>query len=1015
MPMGAQLGLSILGPLTATANGERLKISSARQRSVLALLALFPNRVVTVDTMVESIWPERAPATARTQISICVAALRRLFASAGAGEELIITEHPGYRLDPEGHRIDWMLFDEAAARARDAAREGRLTEAERCYGQAMGLWRGRALSGISGLVAESEAARLDERRLAVNDEALSVLLELGEHTRALAGAVAVVTENPLREHTVGMLMLAQYRSGRRAEALETFRRTRRLFVTELGVEPGPELIRLQGAILRDDPALAPVKRAEPEPDEAGPAAAHSPAALVVPSELPPNTHGFVGRGADLAALDLLSVPPVSGYGPTVGLITGVAGVGKTSLAVHWAHQVADRYRDGRLFADLRGFDEHHDLVPATEILSQFLRSLGVPGAHIPAGLAERTALYRSILTDRQVLVVLDNARSFEQVRPLLPSSPGCTALITGREQLQSLVVSPAQARIHLGVLPHAEALELLGTIIGAPRLAEAAQHASRIIEFCDCLPLAVRVAGARLASKPHWTARRLADRLSVEGQRLDELSQGDARVRASFELSYRHLDLDVARIYQALSLLEVPDFAAWVGAALLGIPLSAAEELIEQLVDTQLLEVAGVDGTGALRYRFQKLLLLFARERAQEVDQAEQRAAVDRVMRTYLGLAVQAHAREYGGNYTVLQHDGPKLDPEPALVEELLDEPLEWFEAERDALMSVVKIAAQTGRGAIAWNLTMSMVSLFEVRDYIDHWLTCCETALAAAEAEGDVLGQACMLHDIGAVALRRRDLITAADYFERALERYDRIGETHGRAMTQRSLAIVDRMQGRLERAAERLADALPAFREVGDLSSEAHALNNLAQTALDADRPQEALDRALEAVKVSRRIGAGGERNMAQSVHRLARAHLALGHLAEAADAFREVIRIVEAKSDLVGLAYATFGLAETQLSAGWVEEASGSIEQALAVARKIHSPLLEGQITLSLAQIERRRGAFAAAATCLDDARRLFERTGSQLWQRRVEEELATWEQEDSAKFEESVAGESVPEES
>jgi DNA-binding SARP family transcriptional activator len=991
--VGAQLGLGILGPLSAEADGERLKISSARQRTILALLVLFPDQVVTVDTMVDSIWPDRAPATARTQISICVAALRRLFSSVGATEELIVTEHPGYRLDPEGHGIDWMLFDEEAAHARRAAHEGRLPDAERCYARALGLWRGRALSGVTGVVAETEAARLDERRLAVRDEAVEVLLALGEHTRALAEAAAVVRESPLREHTIELLMLAQYRSGRRAEALDTYRQARRLFIDELGVEPGPELLRLHAAVLRDDSSLLPPKsRPEPEPAEPPPPST----ALVVPSELPPDTHGFVGRGAELAALDLLSDPAESGYGPTIGLITGVAGVGKTSLAVHWAHQIADSYPDGRLFADLRGFDEQHDLAPAAEILSQFLRSLGVPGARIPTGLAERTAMYRSILNQRRVLVLLDNTGSFEQVRPLLPSSPGSTALITGREQLQSLVVSPQRARIHLGMLPQPEALALLAGIVGAPQVAGAPQDAARIVEFCDCLPLAVRVAGARLASKPHWTIRRLADRLSDEGQRLDELSQGDARVRASFELSYRQLDFDAARIYQVLSLLDVPDFTAWIGAALLDVPLAKAEQLIEQLVDTQLLEVAGVDGTGWLRYRFQKLLRLYATERALEDDPAAHRGVVvDRALRTYLGLAVQAHQREYGGDYTVLQTAGPRLDPDGALAEKLLAEPLEWFEAERKSLIAVVRQAAQSGRGEIAWNLTMSMVSLFEVRDYLDDWQTCCEYALAAAEAEGDVRGQACMLHDIGAVALRRRELCAAAESFDRALDCYTRIDEAHGRAMTLRSLAIVDRLQGRLDQATGRLAEALPVFRAVGDLSSEAHALNNLAQLALERQEPEAALELALEAVRVSERIGRGGERNLAQSIHRLARAHLALGHCAEAAEAFRRVTTIVEAKSDLVGLAHATFGLAETQMSSGDTAAALESMAKALTITRRIDSPLLEGQIMLSMAQIEHDRGS-EQAETLLAHARRLFEQTGSIPWQRKADEELAGWAQ-------------------
>lgn len=992
MAMAARLCLGMLGPLVATADGQRLKITSARQRVVLALLALFPDHVVTVDTMVDSVWPRRPPATARTQISICVAALRRLFASVGAGESLIVTEFPGYRLDSSGIEIDRILFEEEIARAEQAIREGQPAEAGRRYEQALGLWRGEALAGITGLVAETEAARLNERRLAVHDDAIAVQLELGHYDRAVSEALGLVREQPLRERTVSLLMLAQYRSGRRADSLSFYRQTRRMFVEELGMEPGPNLVRLHAAILRDDPSLAPAQPGREEAELAEAEAAVSPpppAAFVVPSELPPATHGFVGRSSQLAALDSLGALAEAGYGPTVGLITGVAGVGKTSLAVHWAHRAADRYPDGRLFADLCGYDEGQGMTSAAEILSQFLRSLGVNGRRIPERPVERAALYRSILNDRRVLVVLDNAGSFEQVRLLLPSSSGCTALITGREQLQSLVVAPPQARIRLGVLPQPEAVALLSGIVGHTRVSAAPADAARIVEFCDQLPLAVRVAGARLASKPHWTIGRMADRLSDEGQRLDELSRGDGRVRVGLDLSYRHLKPDAARMYTMLGMLDVPDFAAWVGAALLGISLEKAEELVEQLVDMQLLEVAGADVTGALRYRFQKLLRLYARERAAETESAEHDRALDRVMHAYLGLAAEAHRREYGGEFAVLASDSPRPAVDAELAFALLAEPLEWFEAERRSLISMVRQVACSGRGEIAWNLTMSMVSLFEVRNYIDDWRTCCEYALAAAESEHDVRGQACMLHDLGAVALRRRELNTAAAYFERALELYTGIGEVRGRAMTQRNLAIVERLEGRVDQAEQHLAAALPVLHEVGDLSSEAHALNNLAQIALDRRTPERALPLALEAVRVSEQIGRGGERNLAQSVHRLARAQLALGQWPAAAASFCRVIEIVRAKSDLVGLAYAIFGLAETRLAEDEPAEALARMVEALELTRQIDSPLLEGQIMLAMSEIERARGERERAQALLDQAHVLFERTGSTRWRRRAEE--------------------------
>ncbi|HET6856648.1 MAG TPA: BTAD domain-containing putative transcriptional regulator, partial [Streptomyces sp.] len=548
-----------------TSGGRKVVVGGARQRTTLSLLLLSPDRTVSVDTLVHEVWNGSPPATARTQIAIVIAALRKTFKAVGAPDDTIVTTHPGYLLNTSGHSVDLVDFTELVARAELDAREQRLEDAAQHYTRALGLWRGPALVGVSGRTVEEAAGRLGEHRINAYDDATALQLALGRHNELVPELTVAVREHPLRERTRHHLMLAQYRAGRRAEAMESYRDARAQFIEDLGLEPGPELRELHDLILHDDPSLAPAAAV------ASVAQAAQPQVAVVPSELPPDVPGFTGRGAELAALDGLIASGSAQQVPTVGLITGVAGVGKSGLALHWAHRAAEMFPDGRLFADLRGYDGRHEPTSVGDVLSRFLRSLGVPGQQVPDGFDDRVSLYRSLLAERRVLIVLDDVRTFAQLRPLLPGSGTSCVLITSRDQLEQLVTWPQGARIHLGVLPPDAAVELVGRIAGEDRIGAARTDAARLVELCDRLPLALRIAAARLASKPHWSVRHLVDRLSDERRRLDELSQGESQVRAGFALSYRYLDADVARLYRRLGLLDLPDFTSWVGAALLDV------------------------------------------------------------------------------------------------------------------------------------------------------------------------------------------------------------------------------------------------------------------------------------------------------------------------------------------------------------------------------------------------------------------------------------------------------------
>ncbi|WP_143200003.1 AfsR/SARP family transcriptional regulator [Kitasatospora sp. CB01950] len=994
--MAARIEFGLLGPLSVVTDGRRTAVGGPRQRAILALLLLSPDTVVSVDAMVEAVWQGDPPATARTQVAICVAGLRKVFRAQGCGDALISTVHPGYQLNSAGHRIDLLVFQELVRQAEQAAAGRRTAEAGVLYARALGLWRGSVAEGVAGRQVEDEAGRLEETRVSCLEALAEIDLALGRQLEVIGGLTPVVREHPLRERARHVLMRAQYRAGRRAEALETFREGRRRSVEELGLEPGPDLGRLHDAILRDDPALGrPDDGAQPAPAPApAPAPQPAPTPLAVaqptPSFLPPNVPAFTGRAAETATLDRLAEGRSEEQPPGIGLITGVAGVGKTGLAVHWAHRVAARFPDGRLYVDLCGHDETREPTTAADVLSRFLRALGVPSEQIPADTGERTELYRSLLAGRRVLVVLDNARSAAQIGPLLPGTGQCCVVVTGREPMEQLMLRYGAVRVQLGVLPPAEAVELLGRIVPEDRIAADPEQAERLAELCDRLPLALRIAAARLASKPHWSVRHLVARLADERRRLDELSRGEAQVRAGFAVSYRQLAPDAARLYRRLALLEAPDVTVWTAAALLDVHPFEAERLLEHLVDVQLLEVTGTDGTGQLRFRMHNLLGLFARERLRAEESEDERArSLDRALRGWLTVAEHAHRAEYGGDFALIHGSTPRLELDAQLLEELTADPLEWFEAERLSLIAAIDQAARLGRDELAWDLLSCTVVLFETREYLDDWQFCCDRALAATRAAGNLRGEAAVLESLGERWIGIRHL-SAAEPLLRAQALFEQIGEEHGRALAVRSLAVLDRVQGDLVSARARLTEAVGLFRAVGDLSCEAHVLGFLAQGELDLGRPGAALGYAEQAVAVARRIG---ETGVTAQVHfRYARALLALERFEEAERALQVVLRVVTARRDLLGSVHARLGLGETMLRRGRAGEAHAELLGALELAGRTGTVVVEGRVGAALGRAAVALGRVEEARERLEWAAGLFRASGADRDLGLVEQELA-----------------------
>ena len=756
--------------------GEDYRIPPGRQQIVLGALLLEVNRTVSLDGLIEATWETDPPATARTQVQICVSRLRGRLAAADGGEH-IVTRGPGYALLAGDDEVDARSFQRLVAESDALTGEGRLAESEQVLGAALALWRGPALAGLSSRGLEAGIAHLDEQRMLAIEAHVELGLRLGRHQQLVGELTDLVARHPLREQLRARLMLALYRSGRQAEALETYREGRDLLVEQLGLDPGEELCRLEAAILAGDPALnldaaRPVTTLPPARPALPPAAG--------PFQLPTDIADFSGRAELLADVDRLLRAAAGNRATPVVVLAGKPGVGKTAFAVHLAHRLAEgEYADGQLYVDLGGTRRH----PATamEVLGRFLRALGVAADAVPRTLDERAALYRQLLANRRVLVLLDDADSDGQVRALLPGTASCLVLVTSRVRLTGLAGADV---LDVEVLDTGQALQMLTTVIGADRVAAEPAAVEALIRLVGGLPLALRIVAARLAARPRWSLAWMLGRLTDERRRLDELEHGELMVRASVAMTYDGLEGDARRLLRLLSVLDTPTLPAWVGPALLGADPRTGADLLERLLDAQMLEFSSLDLDGSPRYRFHELIRLFAREQLEQLETpADRQAALGRVASGWLGLAAEAHRRIYGGDFTVLHGPAPRRPPPADYSDRVLTDPLAWLEAEHDNLCSVVRTTAEAGLDEWSWDLAGILVALFEARCSYEDWESTHESALAAVRAAGNARGEAAVLCSLGSMHLSRGRPEQAAGPLARALETFTALGDELGLA----------------------------------------------------------------------------------------------------------------------------------------------------------------------------------------------------------------------------------------
>ncbi|WP_328911851.1 MULTISPECIES: AfsR/SARP family transcriptional regulator [unclassified Streptomyces] len=671
----------VLGALEVWSGPVRLRLGGPRERKVLALLLLEANRTVSLGHLVDALWDEAPPATADKQIRNAVSRLRAIL-GAGPGEngDLTAVGDAGYRMTVTEGALDAAEFDREVAAAERAAAANDLAGAADLLRTALDRWRGPALAGMSGRLIEAGAAAWDERRLAVQETWTDHQLALGRHTRVVAGLSATVAAHPLREKPVGQLMLALHRGGRSGDALGAYQELRTRLAEEMGLDPGPGLRELHQRILTNDPAIAaPRARAQ----DGG-----SATEARIPRQLPAAVRHFTGRRRHLKALDELldQTADFGGGTAVISAIDGTAGIGKTSLALHWAQRNADRFPDGQLHVNLRGFAPGARPMAPTEAVRCFLEALGVPTGSVPQDLDARTALYRSLVAGRRMLVVLDNARDTDQVRPLLPGTPSCVVVVTSRNQLAGLVAAEGAVPVTLDLLSDCESHDLLARRLGPERTAAEPEATAALVDLCARLPLALSIAAARAVLAPRLSLADLVTALHDVRGRLDTLDIGDPTtdLRAVFSWSYAHLAPAAARMFRLLSTHPGPDITAPAAASLTGVPATDARRALGDLIRARLV----VEHTPG-RYTFHDLLRAYAAELAATYDTDEQRkAAVLRVLDHYLHTSYAAER--------LLNPDPIVLDlgpPQPGTTPEALNDARRashWMETEYQVIIGVL-------------------------------------------------------------------------------------------------------------------------------------------------------------------------------------------------------------------------------------------------------------------------------------------------------------------------------------
>ncbi|MET8151563.1 AfsR/SARP family transcriptional regulator [Actinoplanes sp. NPDC049668] len=838
--------IQVLGPVRAWLDDVPVELAPAGRRAVLGLLAMAGGQPLSQAELIDALWADRPPQSAANIIQTHVKHLRRMLEpgrTSRSHSARLPRVGDGYALRVSADNLDLLRFRQLLAEAASAQQGGDPRGAADLFAAALAQWQGAPLMDVPLLAGHPKVVALAEERRAALGRYGELMITLGAVSEALPALEEAAAAQPLDEAGQARLIRAYAVAGRRAKAFATFHDTRRRLADELGVDPGPALSAAHADLLR-------------EPGDAGPAPAARPAppapARPAPAQLPADVPGFTGREEELAALDLL----VEGgdeqvTAVVISAVSGMAGVGKTALAVRWAHRARSRFPDGQLYVNLRGYDTEQPMTPQ-DALAGFLRALGMAGGDIPAARDERAAAYRSLLDGRRMLILLDNAASVDQLRPLLPGTAGCAVVITSRDTLPGLVARHGAGRLVVPLLRRDEALVLITRLIG-DRVRDDPAAADDLIARCAGLPLALRVAAELAVGRPGVPLRDLVAELADEGRRLELLNAGgdpQTGVRAVFSWSYRQLSPSAARAFRLLGLTPGPDVAGYSAAALLGTGVAEAGALLEVLARAHLVQQAA-----AGRYTLHDLLRAYAVNLCAEAGDGDGEAALDRLFDATLFTAAEAMDTLYPAE----QHRRARVDRPESPVPPVGDGAgaQAWLDRERANLVALVVHAATHGRPAHAVRLTLTLLRYLESGGHYTEAVAMHEHAVRAAQACGDLSAEAQLLTNVAVMDVQQGHYEQADGVLRRAVELARACGDHAVEARALGNLGHVDQWQGRYDEAAERLRDALALCRLTGDQAAEARALGNLGQVYRRQGRDGQAAAYLSEAVRICRRVG--------------------------------------------------------------------------------------------------------------------------------------------------------------
>ncbi|MEV6878393.1 tetratricopeptide repeat protein [Amycolatopsis sp. NPDC051128] len=944
------LTFGLLGPLDVVRDGHQIALNTGKLRVVLATLLLRANRTVSVDELVERLWGESAPSGARKTAQLYAMRLRRALGDDSHPRPLVLTRPGGYVIELEASgQLDISRVDQLHGEAKAAAHAGDLVAESALLGKALALWRGRPLDDVPSESLQREVVpKLEETRLLLTGRRLQIGLELGRHQEIIGDLGQLTGEHPWHERFWIQLITALHRSGRLAEALDTCRRMRELFRAELGIDPGEELQQLHRELLAGSvSASAPAAEAPPR------AVAGTTPFTASIDQLPPPVRRFVGRARLVEKLTALVVAGPDQDSVPIINVSGPPGIGKTALALHVAHRLGAHFPDGHLYVNLRGYTADPPLPPSA-VLIRFLLALGVPLGHIPVEIDEQTALYRSMLAGRRMLVLLDDAAHPDQVRPLLPGRPGCVVLVTSRSDLRGLAATHGVDQLRLSVLSAEDSAEVLAGLIGVERASAEPGAVAALAATCAHLPLALRIAGANLAADPHGSVAGYVEELRESGTLAKLAIDGDERagVRVAIDSSYDRLNVADRRLFRLLGMSYGLDFTVHAAAAVADLTPAGAASSLDRLTAVNLLHRHAPG-----RFQMHDLIREYAAQRAETDDPGvATKSALVRLTDFYLHTADQAARRLYPGAPWLPLPAPPNSRPATGLTTEAAS--LRWLDAERPNLLAaVIRTADWPGHRHNAWRLIDVLRGYVELRGCPVEASAACEAALGAAERDGDHRAQAAVLDINGLISYNRSDYPRAIEYHTRALEQARLADDLDAECHCLNNLGRAYAQLGQPQLAGRRHEEALAASRRAGNREAEALALHGIGTTRLAFGRPVDAIEWHQRALGVYEAIG--DRRTGYRALNGLGLASWALGRLDDAAKYLEEALGYCRELGLGPDEAVSLVCLAETNCDAGRFEVAAELAREAIELSLEVGERRIEAGGWEILATVRRRQG--------------------------------------------------------